>query len=78
MPAYVISDVEFLDPEFVAQYRTLAATSIATYDGRYVVRGGAIELVEGDWLPKNIVIVEFPSMERALKRRLIFVEGLPA
>ena len=97
MPAYVISDVEFLDPEFVAQYRTLASTSIATYHGRYVVRGGAIEPVEGDWLPKNIVIVEFPSMERArewyrsaeygealrlreraLKRRLIFVEGLPA
>jgi uncharacterized protein (DUF1330 family) len=97
MPAYVISDVEFLDPEFVAQYRALAPASIATYGGRYIVRGGAIEPVEGDWRPENIVIVEFPSMERArewyrsaeygealklreraLRRRLIFVEGLPA
>jgi uncharacterized protein (DUF1330 family) len=95
MPAYVISDVEFLDPDAVAQYRTLAQSSIATYDGRYLVRGGAIEPVEGDWMPKNIVVVEFPSMARArewyrsseyaealklrryaLKRRLIFVEGV--
>jgi uncharacterized protein (DUF1330 family) len=95
MPAYVISDVEFLDAELVAHYRALAQASIAKYGGRYIVRGGAIEPVEGDWRPRNIIVVEFPSMERArewyhsadyaqalavrqraLKRNLIFIEGV--
>jgi uncharacterized protein (DUF1330 family) len=65
MPAYVISDVEFLDSEGVATYRTLAQESIAKYGGRYIVRAGAIEPVEGDWMPKTIIIVEFPTMARA-------------
>jgi uncharacterized protein (DUF1330 family) len=65
MPAYVISDVQFLDTDLVAQYRTLAQSSIAKYGGRYIVRGGAIEPVEGNWRPQNIIIVEFPNMERA-------------
>ena len=97
MPAYVISDVEFLDAELVARYRTLALETIAKYGGRYLARGGPIEPIEGDWTPQNIVIVEFPSMRRArewyrspdyaealelsrqaLKRRLIFVQGIGA
>ena len=65
MSAYVISDVEPLDAALIAQYRTLAEASIAQYGGRYVARGGAIDAVEGGWEPKHIVIVEFPSMERA-------------
>lgn len=65
MPAYVISDVEPLDPALVAQYRALAEASIAKYGGRYIVRGGAIDAVEGGWTPKHVVIVEFPSMARA-------------
>jgi uncharacterized protein (DUF1330 family) len=65
MAAYVISDVEFLDPDLVAKYRTLAQATIAKYGGRYLARGGAVEPVEGGWAPKNIVILEFPSMERA-------------
>jgi uncharacterized protein (DUF1330 family) len=65
MPAYVISDVEPLDPALVAQYRTLAEASIAKYGGRYIVRGGAIDAVEGGWTPRHVVIVEFPSMARA-------------
>jgi uncharacterized protein (DUF1330 family) len=97
VPAYVISDVEFLDPVGVAEYRKLAAASIAKHGGRYIVRGGGIDVVEGGWQPKQIVIVEFPTMVRArawyrsadyapalalsrtaLKRNLIFVEGVPA
>jgi uncharacterized protein (DUF1330 family) len=96
MPAYVISDVEPLDPALIAQYRTLAEASIAKYGGRYIARGGEIDAVEGGWAPKHVVIVEFPSMARArdwyaspdyaealkvrrhaLKRRLIFVDGVP-
>ena len=65
MAAYVISDLEPLDPVLIAEYRALAEIAIAQYDGRYIVRGGAIEPVEGGWTPESIVVVEFPSMARA-------------
>src|SRR5579875_2618173 len=97
MPAYVIADTEPRDAALIAHYRDLAQASIARHGGRYVVRGGAVESVEGGWTPQLLVIVEFPTMEaarawyrspeyaealrlrdRALRRRLIFVEGVPA
>lgn len=66
MTAYVISDVVGLDPELVARYRELAQASITQYDGRYPTGvGNAIDHVEGDWEPQNIVLLAFPSMERA-------------
>jgi uncharacterized protein (DUF1330 family) len=65
MPAYVISDITPRDPAYFAQYRTLALESIARYGGRYLARGGAVEPLEGGWTPQMIVIVEFPSMDRA-------------
>ena len=66
MTAYVISDVVGLDPEPVARYRALARASIARYDGVYLTGvGNAIDHVEGDWAPQNIIVVEFPDMERA-------------
>ena len=65
MAAYVISDVEVLDEGRIATYRSLAQESIAKYGGRYIVRGGAIATVEGDWAPKAIVIVECPTMAKA-------------
>jgi uncharacterized protein (DUF1330 family) len=45
-------------------YRTIAAKSIAQYGGRYLVRGGAANAEEGGPPPKNIIVVEFPSMEK--------------
>ena len=56
MPAYVISEVEFFDRELVERYRTLAQATIARYGGRYVVRGGAIETIEGEWAPEKHLI----------------------
>ena len=47
MPAYVISDLEIRDPVATETYRSLAAASIARYGGRYIVRGGAVEPLEG-------------------------------
>jgi uncharacterized protein (DUF1330 family) len=64
MSAYVISELEVRDPVAIETYRSLAAKSIAQYGGRYMVRGGAAEAVEGGPPPKNIVVVEFPSMAR--------------
>jgi uncharacterized protein (DUF1330 family) len=60
--AYVISEVEFLDRARVETYRKLAADSIAAYGGRYLVRGGVSELIEGGPEPKTLIVVEFPSM----------------
>ena len=65
MAAYVISDVEPRDRDLIERYRALAEASIKKYGGRYIVRGGEIESVEGGWNPCHLVIVEFPDMDRA-------------
>jgi uncharacterized protein (DUF1330 family) len=65
VPAYLISDVSIRDNQAFQVYRTRAAASIAKYGGRYLVRGGAIEPLEGNWSPKTIIVVEFPDIERA-------------
>jgi uncharacterized protein (DUF1330 family) len=64
MAAYVISELEVLDTVAIGTYRALAAKSIAQYGGRYLVRGGTAEIAEGGPPPKNMIVVEFPSMER--------------
>jgi len=65
MAAYVIVDVRINDPEVYAEYRRLTPASIAAYGGRFVVRGGASEALEGDWAPERIVVLEFESVARA-------------
>ena len=65
MPAYIISDLTIRDAREIETYRTRAAASIAAHGGRYLARGGTIEKLEGDWTPRNIIVVEFPDMERA-------------
>lgn len=66
MSAYVISEVEVRDEQLAARYRTLAEQSIERFGGRYLVRGERPDAVEGDWTPaRRLVIVEFPTMERA-------------
>jgi uncharacterized protein (DUF1330 family) len=70
MPAYVISDVgpvERQDEAAWKAYLALAPTTIAKYGGRYLARGGAIDVMEGDWSPQAIVIVEFPDREAAAR-----------
>jgi uncharacterized protein (DUF1330 family) len=62
---YVISEVLISDEQVAAQYRELAAASIAEYGGRYLVRGAGIDVVEGQATNRRLVIVEFPSLERA-------------
>ncbi len=65
MAAYFIAQLEITDPAGFDEYRKLVAPLVAKYGGKYVVRGGAIEPIEGDWAPKRLVILEFESVERA-------------
>ncbi|MDG4883818.1 DUF1330 domain-containing protein [Mesorhizobium sp. WSM4884] len=65
MPAYVISDVTIRDAEAFESYRTRAAASIAEHGGRYLVRGGEVETLEGNWKPGPLIVVEFPDIETA-------------
>ncbi len=65
MSAYVISEVEFLNENLVNTYKSLAAASIAKYEGRYLTRGATPQVVEGETTERRIVIVEFPSKEKA-------------
>ena len=65
MTAYVIADVQVTDSAAYEPYRPLAAASIARFGGRFAVRGGAVELLEGAPLPERIVVIEFPDADTA-------------
>jgi uncharacterized protein (DUF1330 family) len=64
MSAYLISEVDVRDAAGFETYRTVAAKAITRYGRRYLVRGGAADIAEGGPPPKNIIVVEFPSMEK--------------
>ena len=65
MPAYLIADVTVTDPERYPDYVRLVPATLEPYSGRFIVRGGATEIAEGDWQPQRLVIIEFPTMEQA-------------
>ncbi len=65
MPAYVIVEISIHDLQEYEAYKKLTPATIAAYDGRFVVRGGQTETLEGDWKPERIVVLEFPTVERA-------------
>ena len=65
MPAYIIVEIEITDSVGYEEYKKQAATTVAQYGGKYIVRGGACETVEGDWKPKRIVVLQFESADRA-------------
>ena len=66
MAAYLLVEAKLSDPLAYEKYKTLAQAAIAQYGGRYRVRGGDVEVLEGDWSkPERLVIVEFESTEQA-------------
>ena len=65
MAAYVIVDIQVQDPARYEEYKRQAAASVTAFDGRYLVRGGKVTKLEGDWTPARFVLLEFPSVERA-------------
>ena len=61
MPAYLIGDVTVKDPMAYEQYRTEVGDLIARHGGEYMVRGGEVEVVSGDWRPNRLIILRFPN-----------------
>ena len=67
MSAYVIGEIDVTDPTAYDDYRKQVLATIEKYGGRFAVRGGAVEPLEGGWNPKRIVVVQFPSIDQARK-----------
>jgi uncharacterized protein (DUF1330 family) len=65
MAAYVIVDIDVHDSPGLEEYRRLVPGTVTKYGGRFAVRGGPFEVLEGSWKPKRIVVLEFPSVEQA-------------
>ncbi|MGE5386894.1 MAG: DUF1330 domain-containing protein [Betaproteobacteria bacterium] len=62
---YLIAEAKVTDPVVYEHYKALAEVAIAGHGGRYLVRGGAAEILEGGWSPRRLVVVEFESVEQA-------------
>jgi uncharacterized protein (DUF1330 family) len=67
MPAYVIVETDIHDPEQYEQYKAASPAAVAGGGGRFVVRGGELAVLEGDWKPKRLVVLEFEDLD-AVKR----------
>ncbi len=67
MTAYIILDIKVTDPVRYAEYKDLAAPTVAQYGGKYLIRGGKAENLEGDWEPARMVVLQFDSVEQARK-----------
>jgi uncharacterized protein (DUF1330 family) len=62
MTAYLIADIDVTDAAGYEEYKKRVPAIIAAHGGRYVVRGGASEVLEGTWRPRRSAIIEFPSL----------------
>ena len=65
MPGYVIAEVTVTEPQGFEKYREMVPATVAKYGGRFVVRGGKLETLEGEWQPRRLVVIEFESAARA-------------
>ncbi|MEO8069103.1 MAG: DUF1330 domain-containing protein [Flavobacteriales bacterium] len=65
MPAYIFVDIDITDPATYEEYKKLTPATLAAHKGRFIVRGGPVEVLEGDRKPGRIVVMEFPDMSTA-------------
>ena len=65
MAAYVIVETDITDPERYAQYQAASPGAVAAGGGRFVVRGGELAVLEGDWRPSRLVVLEFEDLAAA-------------
>jgi uncharacterized protein (DUF1330 family) len=63
--AYLVVDAKSTDPERMVEYRRLSSIAVEKFGGRFLVRGGAYEVLEGQWQPQRLVVIEFESREKA-------------
>ena len=63
MPAYVIVETDIHDPEQYEQYKAASPAAVAGGGGRFVVRGGELAVLEGDWQPTRLVVLEFEDLD---------------
>ncbi len=64
MAAYAIADVAIRDPERYPEYQRGVRETVSLYGGRFLARGGETEVMEGDWEPRRLVIIEFEDPQR--------------
>lgn len=65
MPAYVIVETDIHDPDRYERYKAASPAAVAAGGGRFVVRGGELAVLEGDWEPTRLVVLEFEDLEAA-------------
>ena len=63
--AYLIVESQITDPEAFKRYIAAAPAVVKAFAGEYLVRGGRIEVLEGDWQPPRLTVLQFPSFEQA-------------
>ena len=64
MPVYLIIDITVIDQDVYEEYVERVPAVVEQYGGRYLVRGGEVAVLTGDWHPQRIVVVEFDSSEQ--------------
>jgi uncharacterized protein (DUF1330 family) len=65
VPAYIIVETDIHDPEQYEQYKQASPGAVSAGGGRFIVRGGELAVLEGDWQPKRLVLLEFPDLDAA-------------
>lgn len=65
MAGYVIVHADIRDEELFAEFRNRIPAVVEAHGGNYLVRGGASEVMDGDWVPDRVVVLEFGSVEQA-------------
>lgn len=65
MAAYAIADVAVKDPGPYEEYRRQVLATLEPFGGKFLVRGGTVAVLEGDWQPRRLVVIEFPTIEQA-------------
>jgi uncharacterized protein (DUF1330 family) len=65
MTAYVIVQIDIQDAQKFERYRAMVPPTLGPFGGRYIVRGGDAETLEGDWAPARVVVIEFPGRDAA-------------
>jgi uncharacterized protein (DUF1330 family) len=67
MAAYIVLDITVHDPEIYEEYKKHSGATVEKYNGTFIVRGGTVEGLEGEWNPQRVVIIAFETAEQAKK-----------